>query len=153
MELEWVSGLGTEGGSSRHVCAVLLVQSQNFTLQGGHLFFTSFKAGQMLPFTKPSHSFGRPSNPVFLLRHLIAYFAVFCFILPPIHKLQSAGFSDAVLFVALFAKLAPPPITASPDNLVEVTHREKLSDKVKKKRFWAWLLGLFAYLLNQKDID
>ncbi|RYC78839.1 hypothetical protein BFJ63_vAg18287 [Fusarium oxysporum f. sp. narcissi] len=56
MELEWTFGLGTEGSSSRHVCAVLLVQSQNFTLQGGHLFFTSFKAGQMLPFTKPNLS-------------------------------------------------------------------------------------------------
>jgi hypothetical protein len=128
MELEWVSGLKTEGGPSGHVCAVLLVQSQNFTLQGGHLFFTSFKAGQMLPFTKPSHSFGRPSNPVFLLRHLIAYFAIFGFVLPLIYKLQSAGLSDAVLFVALFAKLAPPPVAASPNNLVEVTHREKLSE-------------------------
>jgi hypothetical protein len=128
MELEWVSGLKAEGGSSGHVCAVLLAQSQNFTLQGGHLFFTSFKAGQMLPFTKPSHSFGRPSNPVFLLRHLIAYFAIFGFVLPLIYKLQSAGLSDAVLFVALFAKLVPPPVAASPNNLVEVTHREKLSE-------------------------
>jgi hypothetical protein len=64
---------------------------------------------------------------------LIAHFAIFCFILPPIHELQSAGLSDAVLFVALFAKPAPPPIAASPDNLVKVTHREKLSE-VKSNR-------------------
>src|SRR5690349_12227749 len=71
--LEWTSRLEAEGGSSTHVCAMLLAQSQNFILQGSHLFFTTFKTGQMLPFTKSNHSFGRPFNSVFLLRYLIAY--------------------------------------------------------------------------------
>jgi hypothetical protein len=115
---------------------VLLTQSQNFIFQGIHLFFTFFEAGQKFPFTQPSHPFGRPSNPVFLLRHLIAYFTFFFFISPLVHKLQSASLSDAVFFVALLAKLVPPPIAASPDNPVEVTHREKLTEiKSNRKDF------------------